>query len=285
MTNPTPVKLKTLTFGHIHPIVRHPTPEQLETISSTRPMLIEPGAVVPVFVRNYQLFQPREIRLMVPAGEDNPLRVVSVSYADPTMPEGNCYRTVRIEPGKDGIFSMDPMRGHVLGVAEVLVVHVHNPSKATVRCRPVLIATTVMDAGASVTGLGRAIEVPLSFPPVSIAPERQVTIMEEAPFKCRPRILRIETDPEPEKTSSFDLLLDDIKVGNRSHVLTAVPIELFKKGFDLGPSMVIAEPYQDIGIRIVNTHPLVEHRILRVELDVEVYDRLDHIPPKPTATT
>src|SRR5277367_2592393 len=98
MTNPVPapapIKLKTLTFGRIHPLVRHPTPEQHAAHGDDgRPTLIEAGGTTAFRVRPFQFFQPNAIHLVVPSGDEGRLEVVDVSYADPTAPEGECYVT------------------------------------------------------------------------------------------------------------------------------------------------------------------------------------------------
>jgi hypothetical protein len=274
-----PLKLKTLTFGAIHPIVRHPTPEQRTAVDDgEHPVLMEPGATMVFRARPYTLFQPSAIRLLVPPGDPNPLELLDVSYADPSAPEGQCYVSHKAPPDGGG-FSLAAMRGHVMHTAEVFLARVHNPSKQAVLVRPVLIAADVGGHGANVVAMDRAIPLAPSTEPIVIAGDQWAVACEEAPFKCRPRILRIDSD------SKFDVLVRDLKVGNRGQITngSSIPIELFKDGFDLGSGVSLAEPYQDIAVTFMNAHKFDARRIFKIELDVEVYDRLDHIVAQPDA--
>jgi hypothetical protein len=176
------------------------------------------------------------------------------------------------------------MEGHALHAAEVLLARVHNPSDRAVLVHPVIVATSVGGVGgpmggdgANIAAMDRAILVEQTGAPTVLAGGQSECIYEEAPFKCRPRILRIDTD------SQFDILVNDLKIGNRSQLVDnlPVPVELFKgQGFDLGPYVALAEPFQDIGLYFTNLHKFDARRILKIELDVEVYDRLDAAPPE-----
>jgi len=276
MTNPTASsKRKTLTFGLVHPVRPFLTATEYESLGGRNcPLLIEAGGTMTVTAMPHAFFQPKEVRLLVPDSfKPNPLEVLDVCFADPEAPGDDVYSTRAVNKSGD-IVSLDVMRGHVVHVVEVVLIRVHNPSSHAVPFRPVLVASAVGVDGANFYGMEPAMPPP-PHEPIRLAPSESLVVIETMPFRCRPRILQIVTD------SNFDVIVDEIKIGNRSQFtgLSSVPVELFRDGYDLGANTASAEARQNFALNFTNTDKTNNRFIHKIALEVEVFERLDHIPP------
>jgi hypothetical protein len=269
------MQTETIKQGHLSKRFAFTTMQLAQQGAGDPAPLLGPGETRWFLARPQLVYRLREVTLLgaekgKAASADHPLIFSEVRAADPRAPGLETHRIIPVGKGGSKIEMPEPV---TYGVAESILCAVHNPSKKSWRASLTCSgdAAETMDNVHSQLPLG-ALACELGVPQTHfvVQPSRKRGVGKQSfemmsPYCCRPRRLWIRSD------SQLDLLVEDIKVGNRSQLVSADPLPV--ESFDgIGLSLDTVAIAQSFSLHFINRSKKPRWVEIEVEADVVTFD-------------